>query len=107
MCEGDLANCIVKAERSGLVIHPTAEPWKYTPEIEVGATVYMGQTLLLMPDLSQMQVKVGIPEAIVHRIQPGLDARIRLRERDTGRPGFLGGVGHRADQQVDREHRDL
>ena len=61
------------------MIHPTAEPWKYTPEIEVGATVYMGQTLLLMPDLSQMQVKVGIPEAIVHRIQPGLDARITLR----------------------------
>jgi multidrug efflux pump subunit AcrA (membrane-fusion protein) len=79
LCEGDLANCIVKAERSGLVIHPTAEPWKYTPEIEVGATVYMGQTLLLMPDLSQMQVKIGIPEAIVHRIQAGLDARITLR----------------------------
>ncbi len=79
LCEADLANCIVKAERSGLVIHPTAEPWKYTPEIEVGATVYMGQTLLLMPDLSQMQVKVGIPEAIVHRLQPGLDARITLR----------------------------
>ena len=79
LCEGDLANCIVKAERSGLVIHPTAEPWKWTPEIEVGATVYMGQTLLLMPDLSQMQVKVGIPEAIVHRIQPGLDTRITLR----------------------------
>ena len=61
------------------MIHPTAEPWKYTPAIEVGATVYMGQTMLLMPDLSQMQVKVGIPEAIVHRIQPGLDARITLR----------------------------
>jgi multidrug resistance efflux pump len=79
LCEADLANCVVTAERSGLVIHPTAEPWKYTPAIEVGATVYMGQTLLLMPDLSQMQVKVGIPEAIVHRIQPGLDARITLR----------------------------
>ncbi len=78
LCEGDLANCIVKAERSGLVIHPTAEPWKYAPEIEVGATVYMGQTLLLMPDLSQMQVKVGIPEAIVHRIRPRLDAKIRM-----------------------------
>ncbi len=80
LCVADLEYCVVKAERDGLVIHPTAEPWKYAPEIEEGAKVYMGQTLLLMPDLSKMQVKIGIPEAIVHRIKPGLAARITLRD---------------------------
>ena len=80
LCVADLKYCVVKAERSGLVIYPTTVPWKYAPEIDKGATVYMGQTLLLMPDLSKMQVKVGIPESVVHRIKPGLDARVTLQD---------------------------
>jgi HlyD family secretion protein len=41
----------------------------------------MGQTLLLMPDLSKMQVKVRIPESAVHRIKPGLAARVALQDQ--------------------------
>ena len=73
--------CIIKAERSGLVIYPVAEKWKRAPEIEEGATVHRDQTLLLMPDLSQMQVKVGIHESIIDSIKPGLAARITLPEK--------------------------
>ncbi len=76
----DLEHCVVKAERRGLVMYPTAEPWKRAPEIEVGATVYMGQTLLIMPDLSKMQVKISVPEDTVQRIKPGLAARITLQD---------------------------
>lgn len=47
-------------------------------EIEEGATVYMGQTMLLMPDLAQMQVKVGIRESFIDRMKPGLAARVSL-----------------------------
>ncbi|MHC4071021.1 MAG: efflux RND transporter periplasmic adaptor subunit [Planctomycetota bacterium] len=74
----ELKHCVVKAERGGLVIYPVAEKWKRAPEIEEGATVHRDQTLLLMPDLSQMQVKVGIHESIIDRIKPGLAARITL-----------------------------
>jgi HlyD family secretion protein len=81
LCVADVEYCVVKAERSGLVIYPSAEPWKYAPEIEEGATVYMGQTMLLMPDLSKMQVKVGIPESIIDRIKPGLAARVTLPDK--------------------------
>ena len=56
----ELGYCVIKAERSGMVIHPSAAQWKYAPEIEEGAAVYKDQILLLMPDLSTMQVKVGI-----------------------------------------------
>ncbi len=73
--------CVVKAERGGMVIYPTAEEWKNAPEIEEGATVHKDQTLLLMPDLSQMQVKVGIHESIVKRIKPGLIARVTLPDK--------------------------
>jgi hypothetical protein len=77
----DLEYCVVKAEKGGMVVYPTAEPWKRVPEIEVGANVYMGQTLLLMPDLTQMQVKVGIPETNVDHVKPGMAATITLPDR--------------------------
>jgi multidrug efflux pump subunit AcrA (membrane-fusion protein) len=79
--EKELQHCVVKAKRSGMVIYPSAEEWKEAPEIEEGATVHKDQVLLLMPDLSKMQVKVGIHESIVDRIRPGLAARVTLPEK--------------------------
>lgn len=77
----ELGYCVVNAERSGMVIHPSAARWKNAPEIEEGATVHKDQILLLMPDLSKMQVKVGIHESIVDRIKPGLVARVTLPDK--------------------------
>ena len=77
----ELEYCVIKAERSGLVIYPSAAEWKDTPDITEGATVRKDQVLLLMPDLSDMQVKVGIHESIVDRIKPGLAARITLPDK--------------------------
>jgi len=76
--EEELKHCIVKAQRSGVVIYPSAKEWKETPDIEEGVTVHKDQVLLLMPDLSKMQVKVGIHESIVDRIKPGLAATVTL-----------------------------
>jgi multidrug efflux pump subunit AcrA (membrane-fusion protein) len=77
----ELENCVIKAERSGLVIHPSAAAWKETPDIAEGVNVRKDQVLLLMPDLSRMQVKVGIHESIVDRIKPGQAARITLPDK--------------------------
>ncbi len=63
------------------MIYPSAAQWKNTPEIEEGATVHKDQVLLLMPDLSKMQVKVGIHESIVDRIKPGLAAKVTLPDK--------------------------
>lgn len=37
--------------------------------------------LLLMPDLSQMQVKLGIHESVIDRVRPGLKAIVTLPDR--------------------------
>jgi len=79
--EKELPYCVERAERSGIVIYPTAEAWKEAPEIEEGATVHKDQVLLLMPDLTQMQVKVGIHESIVDRVKPGQAAKVTLPEK--------------------------
>lgn len=76
-----LENCIIKADRSGLVIYPSAAAWKETPDITKGATIRKDQVLLLMPDLSKMQVKVGIHESFIDRMRPGLAARVALPDR--------------------------
>jgi len=77
----ELKDCVIKADRSGLVIYPSAAAWKETPDIAEGVNVRKDQTLLLMPDLSKMQVKVGIHESMVDRVRPGQDARITLPDR--------------------------
>jgi len=77
----ELEDCVIRAEKSGLVIYPSAASWKSTPDITEGATVRKDQVLLLMPDLSQMQVKLGIHESVVDRVRPGLKAIVTLPDR--------------------------
>jgi len=84
----ELQYCIVKAEKDGLVIHPSAARWKNAPEITEGATVHKNQVLLLMPDMTKMQVRVGIHESIIERVKAGLPVRVSLPSR------VLDGVVH-------------
>ena len=74
--------CVMKAPRAGLVIHPNAAKWEFGP-IEEGTNVHKDQILLLMPDLNQMQVKVGVREAVVKRVKEGQSARVVLPDRTT------------------------
>ena len=77
----ELQDCVIRAEKSGLVIYPSAASWKSTPDITEGATVRKDQVLLLMPDLSKMQVKLGIHESVIDRVKPGLNAIVTLPDR--------------------------
>lgn len=77
----EVAACVITADRAGLVIYPSAAAWKDTPDIAQGATVRHDQVLLLMPDLTEMQIKVGIHESIIDRINPGLTAKVSLPDR--------------------------
>lgn len=79
--EQELEDCVIRSERSGLVIYPSAAAWKQTPDITEGATVRKDQVLLLMPDLEKMQVKVGIHESMIEKVRPGLRAIVTLPDR--------------------------
>lgn len=75
-----LANCEVHAEVAGLVMYPSVAEWMNEPDIKQGAKVREDQVLLMIPDLQQMQVKVGVHESKVDRIKPGLSARMELKD---------------------------
>lgn len=77
----ELGHAVITAPQSGLVIYPRAERWKRAPEIEEGAHVHRNQVLLLMPNLDKMQIKIGIHESLIERVQPGLKARIKLPDK--------------------------
>ncbi len=75
-----LENCVIKAEAEGMVIFPSAAQWKETPDIEEGARVREQQTLLMIPDVGNMQVKVGIHESKVDRLSVGMPAVVQLQD---------------------------
>ncbi|NQU22376.1 MAG: hypothetical protein HQ567_13945 [Candidatus Nealsonbacteria bacterium] len=77
----EIEYCVIAAKSGGMAIYPTGEKWKEAREIEEGATVHQDQVLLLMPDLSKMQVKVGIHESVVDRINEGLPAKVTLPDQ--------------------------
>lgn len=76
----ELGHCVIQADRSGLVIYPSAAAWKNAPDITEGATVHKDQVLLLMPDLSKMQVKIGIHESVIDRIGTGMKALVKVAD---------------------------
>jgi multidrug efflux pump subunit AcrA (membrane-fusion protein) len=78
----ELDYCVIKADRAGMVIYPSQAEWKETPDVTEGANVRKDQVLLLMPDLQKMQVKVGIHESMVDRLQLGTPATIKLAESE-------------------------
>ena len=76
----ELDHCEILAEKAGMVIYPSVAAWKDTPDVTEGAGVRRDQVLLLMPDLTQMQVKVGIHESMIDRIRTGQRAVMTLSE---------------------------
>lgn len=77
-----LVNCVNCAKSEGMVIFPSAAEWKETPDIEEGAIVREQQTLLMIPDLSKMQVKVGVHESKVGRLRLGMRANVELQDSE-------------------------
>ncbi|GAB5440383.1 MAG: hypothetical protein Fues2KO_07320 [Fuerstiella sp.] len=75
----ELQHCVIKAPADGLVIHPNAAQWESQPIAE-GTNVHQDQLLLLMPDVNQMQVKVGVHESVLKRVKPGQPARVIMAE---------------------------
>jgi multidrug efflux pump subunit AcrA (membrane-fusion protein) len=79
--------CVINAPQSGMVVYANEQSGmrfggQQGPQIEEGATVRERQTLLRLPDLSQMQVKVAVHETKVELLRVGMRARIRILDRD-------------------------
>jgi HlyD family secretion protein len=67
----------VKAPAPGIVIYNDNERMG-NDELKVGSTIYNEQPFLQLPDLSEMEVVLGIHEADVTKLKTGQDASVTL-----------------------------
>jgi HlyD family secretion protein len=79
--------CVITAPQDGMVVYANEQAGgmrggQQGPMIEEGATVRERQTILRLPDLSQMQVKVNVHETKVEQLRIGMRARIRILDRE-------------------------
>jgi multidrug efflux pump subunit AcrA (membrane-fusion protein) len=76
-------NCVVRATKPGLVIYANDHVrWNPDSEVKVGMRAYEGQTILRLPDLNTMRVKVVVHESKVDQLRKGMRARIRVLDRE-------------------------
>jgi multidrug resistance efflux pump len=93
-----LKKCTLSAPKAGMVVYANDQgrgrfgPQQAT-EIKEGAQVREQQTILRLPDLTKMQVRVTVHESKVERVRPGMRARIRIQDRE-----FQGSVFSVANQ---------
>jgi HlyD family secretion protein len=86
MCEDDLnrlkeqrEKCKIFAPVDGIVQYPSnGRFWREENRISAGETVYEGQTLIVLPDTSQMVVETRIHEADRHKCEEGLECLVTV-----------------------------
>ena len=71
-------SCTVKSPGDGILVYWKERWWNENNRIQAGALVYYHQTLFSLPDLTQMQMKVGVHEAMVKKVQVEQAVEIRL-----------------------------
>lgn len=80
-----LQNCEIRAPQDGMVVYANdlggRRSMQQEADVAEGATVRQGQSIIRLPDLSQMQVKVVVHESNVDRLNQGMPARIRIQDR--------------------------
>lgn len=84
--EKQLKSCIIHAPQDGMVVYANEYRGRHvaqqTVTIEEGATVRERQTILRLPDLSQMQVKVDVHESTVEDLRRNMRVRINIQGRE-------------------------
>lgn len=79
--ERQLAACVVKAVQPGLVAYGdlnASANYNYSNSIEEGATVRLRQTMLTIPDMSQMGVRLNVHESQVKKVRIGQPVKVRV-----------------------------
>ena len=85
--EEQLDQCVITAPQEGMVVYANEMGSRFRGSqavtIEEGAMVRERQTIIRLPDLKKMQVKVNVHESKVEQMQPNvMRASIRILERD-------------------------
>ena len=76
-----MSNCVIRAQRPGLVVYGRGDDRRFSgPEEQIreGATVRERQSIITIPDMTHMAVKLKIHESHIKKVKKGLKARIQV-----------------------------
>jgi len=79
--ELQLKACVIRAPQPGLVAYGdlnASSSYNYNNSIEEGATVRLRQTMLTIPDMSQMGVRVNVHESQIKKVRIGQPVKVRV-----------------------------
>ncbi|MFN0076317.1 MAG: efflux RND transporter periplasmic adaptor subunit [Prosthecobacter sp.] len=79
--EHQLKACVIKAAQPGLVAYGdlnASSSYNYNYPIEEGATVRLRQTMLTIPDMSQMGARVNVHESQIKKVHIGQPVKVRV-----------------------------
>jgi multidrug efflux pump subunit AcrA (membrane-fusion protein) len=79
----DAGKMVVKADKEGLVVYDTGSSRWYSSDVrvEVGAKINPRQQLMIIPDLTTLQIRTKVYEAIIDDVRPGLPAHVKLENK--------------------------
>ena len=98
----DAGKLVIKADKEGLVVYDTGSSRWYSTDarVEIGAKINPRQQLMIIPDLTTLQIRTKIYEAIVDDVRPGLRVHVKLENKpDQTFSGKIARVGVLPDSQ--------
>ncbi len=74
----DIENCTIKATKPGFVVYKAPPRWRNNGPIQAGSEIRPKETIIELPDLSAMVVKVNINEAQIDTVTVGQGGTIKI-----------------------------
>ncbi len=97
-----IEKCTIVAERTGLVVYGDGGSRRYSSSepIRAGATVYRNESIVIIPDMTKMALKVNIHESHIQKVQKGQKASIVIEAfADRELTGEVSKIGMLPDQE--------
>jgi len=76
-CLAHVSNCVVRAPADGMAIYKILPVGSEVRTIRVGDTVYRNQTIMTLPDMSNLIMRCDVPESDITRVRQGNEAMIQ------------------------------
>ncbi|MCE5328396.1 MAG: hypothetical protein LLG01_18500 [Planctomycetaceae bacterium] len=90
--EDAMKDLIVKADRPGLVVYDSGNP-RNPVTVAVGEEIRPRQQIMIIPDMSSLQVETKVFESIISEVHPGIEALISPGT-ELGKAPIAGHVTH-------------
>ncbi|MDA3962992.1 MAG: hypothetical protein PF961_19580 [Planctomycetota bacterium] len=101
--EEHVSNLVITAPRRGIVVHgnPQRRHWQAKEDFAIGDEIKWNQTVMSLPDLTDMIVEVGINEVYIDKAVVGMHTVTKIESLGESFPGEVRKIAATASQRYD------